>query len=133
MNLNRPLQLLFVVTAVAVMAPVASAGSRCTDDPERCVERGASVSRPAARTVAPAPAVITAQPVAHTPVRKVTARKAPRVTRATPNAGTTPAPTPGMGMLLKLSTATGGDVTWSPGGRAQDKDNTLSTGASWIL
>lgn len=134
MNLIRPLQLLFVVAAVAVMAPVASAGSRCTDDPERCVERGASVSRPAARTMAPAPAVITAQPIAHTPARKAAVgRKAPKVARATPNAGTTPAPTPGMGMLLKLSTATGGDVTWSPGGRAQDKDNTLSTGASWIL
>ena len=134
MNLIRPLQLLFVVAAVAVMAPVASAGSRCTDDPERCVERGASVSRPAARTVAPAPAVITAQTVAHTPMRKAAvATKAPKVTRSTPNAGTTPAPTPGMGMLLKLSTATGGDVTWSPGGRAQDKDNALSTGASWIL
>ena len=133
MNLIRPLQLLFAIAAIAVIAPVASAGSRCTDDPERCVERGASVSRPA-RIVSPAPTVITAQPVAHTPARKVTAaRKAPKVTRATSNAGTTPAPTPGMGMLLRLSTATGGDVTWSPGGRAQDKDNTISTGASWIL
>ena len=133
MNLNRPLQFLFVLAAVAVMAPVASAGSRCTDDPERCVERGASVSRPA-RTLAPAPALVTAQPVAHAPARKVTVpRKTSKVTRATPNAGTTPAPTPGMGMLLKLSTATGGDVTWAPGGRTQDKDNTVSTGASWIL
>lgn len=141
MNLIRPFQLLFVVAAVAVMAPVASAGSRCTDDPERCVERGASVSRPAARTVAPAPAVITAQTIASSPMRKAAvSKKTPKLTRATPGAparsaglGTTPAPTPGMGMLLKLSTATGGDVTWSPGGRAQDKDNTLSTGASWIL
>jgi hypothetical protein len=131
-NLIRPLQLLFVVAAIAVIAPAAQAGSRCTDDPERCVERGASVSRPAARTLAPAPAVITAQPVLHVPARKATvSKKSPKVARVTPNAGTTPAPTPGMGMLLKLSTATGGDVTWSPGGRSQD--NTATTGASWIL
>lgn len=129
MNLIRPLQLVLVVAAAAVIVPAAHAGSRCTDDPERCVERGATV-RPAARTVAIAPAVITAQPVATTPARKTLAMRkiAPKPARVTPTPATTPAPTPGMSMLLKLSNGTGGDVVWQPGARPAD-----NTGASWIL
>ena len=128
MNLIRPLHLLVVVAAMAASVSVAHAGSRCTDDPERCVERGASVSRPVARSVAIAPAVITAAPVISLPARKTTlSRRAPKVARATPPVSSTPAPTPGMGMLLKLSTGTGGDVSWQPG---RTTDN---TGASWIL
>ena len=127
--MNRPLQLVLVVAAAAVLAPVANAGSRCTDDPERCVERGASVSRPAARVVASAP-VITAQPASTAPIARkpVAMRKVtPKPARVTP-APATPAPTPGMGMLLKLSNGTGGEVTWQPGGRTTD-----NTGATWIL
>lgn len=134
MNSIRSLYLLFVVAAVAVTAPVANAGSRCTDDPERCVERGASVSRPAARTVAATPAAAMSQTMSPTvislPARKATlSKKAPKVARVAPPASPTPAPTPGMGMLLKLSSGTGGDVTWAPGGRTVDN----TTGASWIL
>jgi hypothetical protein len=33
-----------------------------------------------------------------------------------------------MGLLLKLSSGSGGDVSWQPGGRPVD-----NTGASWIL
>ena len=128
MNLIRAFHLLVVVAAVAVMAPVANAGSRCTDDPERCVERGASVSRPAARSVATAPSVIAAQPVLSVPARKAAlTRKTPKLARVTPAVSPAPAPTPGMGMLLKLSNGTGGDVTWQAG---RTTDN---TGASWIL
>lgn len=132
MNLIRPLQLALVVAAAAALASVANAGSRCTDDPERCVERGASASRPASRNVVSA--TLTAMPVVSAPaparkplaMRKVTI--APKAVRVTPAAPATPAPTPGMGLLLKLSSGTGGDVSWQPGARAAD-----NTGASWIL
>jgi len=129
-NSIRPLQLVLVVVAAALLAPVANASSRCTDDPERCVERGATVSRPAARGIASAPA-ITIQPASMAPARKAVAmRKAtPKPTRLVPAAPVTPAPTPGMGMLLKLSSGTGGDVSWQPGTRSTDNN----TGASWIL
>jgi hypothetical protein len=118
-----------VVVAAALLAPVANAGSRCTDDPERCVERGASVSRPAARTIASSP-VITAQPASTAPARKTLAMRkiAPKPARVSPTAPVAPAPTPGMGLLLKLSSGSGGDVSWQPGGRPVD-----NTGASWIL
>ena len=130
MKMIRPLELVLVVAAVAVLAPAANAGSRCTDDPERCVERGTSVSRPVARSVASAPA-ITAQPVSTAPARRVVAMRkaAPKPARVTSTAPAAPAPTPGMGMLLKLSTGTGGDVSWQPGARPVDNN----TGASWIL
>ena len=129
MNLIRPLQLALVVAAAIVIVPAAHAGSRCSDDPERCVERGASASRPAARSVVSAPA-ITAQQVSSAPMHKIVAMRkaAPKPARVTPSAPAVPAPTPGMGMLLKLSTGTGGDVSWQPGARSAD-----NTGASWIL
>ena len=44
-------------------------------------------------------------------------------------APSTPAPaTPGMGMLLKLSSGSGGDVSLFP-----SKPNDTTTGASWVL
>jgi hypothetical protein len=128
-NWIRPLQLVVVVTAAAVLAPVAHAGSRCTDDPERCVERGASVSRPATKSVASAPA-IKAQAASTAPARRAIAMRkvAPKPARVQPAPSTAPAPTPGMSMLLKLSNGTGGEVSWTPGGRPVE-----NTGASWIL
>ena len=132
MNLTRPAQMLLVVAATGLLASAASAGSRCTDDPERCVERGATVSRPLARVATTTPAVLAPAQLAPS----VSARKSSMVTRkatlraakVTPRASapSTPAPTPGMGMLLKLSSG-GGDVTWQQG---RNVDN---SGASWIL
>ena len=131
MNLIRPLHLLLVVATAMVLAPVASAGSWCSDDPERCVERGTSVSRPASRAAIAAPAL--AQPTPATtaaPAHQLTAvrKPTPKPVRVTPRASAAPAPTPGMGMLLKLSSGTGGDVSWSPARNVE-----TSTGASWIL
>ena len=135
MHVTRSLQLIVVLAASALIAPAASAGSRCTDDPERCVERGASVSRPSARVVAgePGPTLrvgTSLTPVVLAPARKLAVAKkvAPKPAKVTPRASApaTPAPTPGMGMLLKLSNG-GGDVTWQQG---KSVDN---SGASWIL
>ena len=114
-----------------VLAPVAHAGSRCSDDPERCVERGASVSRPASRAVTAAPALARPTPAATAvPTHKLTtvSKPAPKPARVAPRASAPPAPTPGMGMLLKLSSGTSGDVSWSPARNVES-----STGASWIL
>jgi len=132
-KLTRPAQLLFVVAATGLLTSAASAGSRCTDDPERCVERGTTVSRPSARVVTATPALAPASLAPSVTARKssvVTRKTTPRVAKATPRASapSTPAPTPGMGMLLKLSNG-GGDVTWQQG-RSVEKDN---SGASWIL
>ncbi len=124
MKLTRPLQLLIVMATAALFAPAASAASRCADDPERCVERGASVSRPSTRVVAAVPATLQSSPALTTrklaPARKPVAKPARVAPRATP-------PTPGMGMLLKLSSGSGRDVSWLPAG------NVDNSGASWIL
>ncbi len=125
MNLSRPLQLLVVLAATALLAPAASAASRCADDPERCVERGASVSRPSTRVVTAAPTA-TIQPATAPTARKLASVRKPVAKPARVAPRSTP-PTPGMGMLLKLSSGSGGDVSWLPG---RNVDN---TGASWIL
>ena len=123
---------LFLVAAGALVAPVVRAGTVCPDDPERCVERGAAVSRSSGVVTGAAHvAVVPAAPVeataaAHKPAA-APARKSASKPRVSPlPASTTPA-TPGMGMLLKLSGGTGGDVSWFP---SRPADN---AGASWVL
>ena len=132
MKLTRPFLAIAVLTACVMSASSAFAG--CPDDPERCVERGATVSH---RTVAVAPAVV-APTTARIAPATATAHKAPAASvtpksksaskpaRVTPS---TPAPaTPGMGMLLKLSNGSGGEVSLFP-----SKPNDTPSGASWVL
>jgi hypothetical protein len=122
-----------LIATVALVATASRAATVCPDEPERCVERGAAVSRTAgvvtsaSHTVsAPAAPIVVAaaHKPAPTPARKAPAAK-PAHTTPLP-ASATPA-TPGMGMLLKLSGGTGGDVSWYP---ARPADN---TGVSWVL
>ena len=129
MKPSRPFLVLAALIASALSAGTVLAGTGCPDDPERCVERGATVSH---RTVAVAPvtnfsvapATVKLAPVAAAkpaPVKK--SQKPARVTPASP----APA-TPGMGMLLKLSNGSGGEVSLFP---SKPSENT--TGVSWVL
>lgn len=135
MKLTRSPLALLVVAASLSLVSVVRAGTGCPDDPERCVERGASVRRAvgatasaASLTSAPAlaspaaPAVSSKPPIARKPVRVT------RTARPTTHAPATSAPTPGMGMLLKLSVGSSGESAWSA---ARPSDPT--TGTSWIL
>lgn len=123
--------------ALAVSSSIVRANTGCPDDPERCIERGATaahrtvvisnnvrrVSAPAAvapAASAPRPAV---KPAALAPARKAPAKPA----RPTPSVSTPTPATPGMGMLLKMSSGTGGDVSWFPS-RPVDTNS-----ASWVL
>src|SRR5262245_52002559 len=127
---SRPYLVLAALIASALSAGSVLAGTGCPDDPERCVERGATVSHRtvavapvtnvsvAPATVKMAPAVAAAKPA---PVKK--SQKPARVTPVNP----APA-TPGMGMLLKLSNGSGGEVSLFP-----SKPSENSTGASWVL
>lgn len=127
MKQTRPFLLAVLAAACLFAAPRARAGSVCTDEPERCVERGASVPHAAVvvgatRATPPAAATV----AAHRMPAVAAHKQAPAAKSAKP----APRPalsTPGMGMLLKMSAGSGGDVTWSPG---RSVDN---TGASWVL
>jgi hypothetical protein len=137
-KLTRPIPVIVLLTACVMSASVASAGSGCPDDPERCVERGATVTH---RTVSGTPTTVTTTtattpgrtaPAVTTPARKAPTASAPaRKTSSKPArvvSPSTPAPaTPGMGMLLKLSNGSGGEVSLFP-----SKPNDPS-GASWVL
>jgi len=131
-KLNRPFLAIAVMTACVISAGSALA-SGCPDDPERCVERGATVSH---RTVAVAPTTVTASTPAHVAPAVPAAHKAvavaPKVKSASKPAKvspTAPAPaTPGMGMLLKLQNGSGGEVSLFP-----SKPNDTNSGASWVL
>ena len=131
MKLTRPLAFAMSVAACLVLPQAARAG--CPDDPERCIERGANVSRSATVVTSPvrvasAPATQVAVAPAHKPAVAAPAHKpAAKPAHAAPSSATAPPATPGMGMLLKLSGGTGGDVSWSP---SRPADN---TGASWVL
>ena len=135
MKPNHPFLVIAVIAACVTSAGSAFAGSGCPDDPERCVERGATVSH---RTVTVAPAAV-APTVARIAPATATAHKAPAASvapksrsagkpaRVTPS---TPAPaTPGMGMLLKLSNGSGGEVSLFP----NKVNDTTTSGASWVL
>ena len=133
MKLNRPFLVIAVMTVCVVSAGAALA-SGCPDDPERCIERGATVTH---RTVTVAPATVAATAPAHVAPAAPAAHKAPAA-MATPKKAaskparvspTAPAPaTPGMGMLLKLSNGSGGEVSLFP-----SKPNEMNSGASWVL
>jgi hypothetical protein len=141
-KLNRPTLAIALLTA-CIMSSVANA---CPDDPERCVERGATVSH---RTVAVVPATASRATVAATstpthasPAVTTTARKAPTQAAPTRKAASKPArtvspaapapATPGMGMLLKLQNGSTGDVSLFPSAKPNEKENT-SSGVSWVL
>ena len=132
MKLTRPFLVVAMMLASVPLVGTATA-SGCPDDPERCVERGATVTH---RSVAVAPATIaTAAPVHIAPAIATRKTLAPatnthkatsKPARITP---TTPAPaTPGMGMLLKLSSGSGGEVSLFPSKPAEN-----AAGASWVL
>jgi hypothetical protein len=114
--------------------PVARASNVCPDDPERCVERGSNVAHGAGVvcsgahvTSAPAPIVTASVAQPHKAVA-TPAHKAPaKPVHVAPRTSATPV-TPGMGILLKMSGGSGGDVTWFP---SRPSDN--GTGASWVL
>ena len=135
MKLNRPFLAIAVVTACVISAGSAFAGSGCPDDPERCVERGATVNH---RTVTVAPATVVASAPTHVAPAAVQIHKAPVVTATAKGkpaskpakvSPTAPAPaTPGMGMLLKLSNGSGGEVSLFP-----SKPSDTTSGASWVL
>jgi hypothetical protein len=140
-KLTRPTLAIALMTAcIAMSAGIAYA---CPDDPERCVERGATVSH---RSVAVTPATATRTAVA-TPARATTQtvtpapHKAPAPAAPSRKAASKPArtvspaapapPTPGMGMLLKLSNGSGGEVSLFPNSKPNEKDN--AAGVSWVL
>lgn len=143
MKLSRPLQfamlfaMLFAMSfaALAVSSSAVRANTGCPDDPERCIERGATVARRTVvisnnvrRVSTPAPAaVITPRPAAK-PAAQGPAKKAPaKPAHPTPSVSSPTPATPGMGMLLKMSSGTGGDVSWFPS-RPVDTNS-----ASWVL
>lgn len=129
----RPYLVIAVMAASAAYVGPAIAGTGCPDDPEHCVERGATTTRRNV-VVAQSSARVTPAPVATAPVAQpVVARKATPTHKSSSKparvAPATSAPaTPGMGMLLKLSNGGGGDVSLFP---SRPTDN--STGASWVL
>ena len=135
MKLTRLYLVAALFTASALVAPMVRAATGCPDDPERCAERGATVSRTAGvascasqthLASAPAPPVVTvaARKPAPAPGRKAVTKPAPRLTPLPASA--TPA-TPGMGMLLKLSGGNASEVSWYP---SRPADN---SGATWVL
>jgi hypothetical protein len=133
-KLDRPFLTIALLTA-CVMSAGSAFASGCPDDPERCVERGATVTH---RTVAVAPTTVAASAPAHVATTTAPARKsqamavAPKTKSASKPAkvsATAPAPaTPGMGMLLKLSNGSGGEVSLFP-----SKPNDTASGGSWVL
>ena len=143
MKLTRPTLAIALLTACVMSAGAAYA---CPDDPERCVECGATVSH---RTVAVTPATATrttasattSAPAHVAPAVTTTARKAPvqatpskkavsKPARAVSPAAPVPA-TPGMGMLLKLQNGSAGEVSLFPSAKPNEKEN--GTGVSWVL
>jgi len=133
-----PLHLLAVTGLVALCATAANAGSRCSDEPEPCVKSTASLSHPVARVIAnePAPRVQPAvQPAAPLPApvaKKITAPARKPVAKVQRTA-----PTPGMGMLLKLSNGSATDVSWLPTHASetqrQKSEKSEAQGQSWVL
>lgn len=131
MKRTLPLHLLFALTACSLLAPAAFATTRCGDDPESCVKSASKASRPAvqlATNSTHAPAAVAPSAPAKKPAPAVVA-PAPKKPATKPQrvAPRTASPTPGMGMLLKLSNGSGGDISWTPG-KVSD-----TPGQSWVL
>jgi len=131
-KLTRTFLALAALAVVVVSSRAAYASSGCPDDPERCVERGASMTH---RAVASTPATVVVSAPAHAaPTATTLAHKAPAAAPTRKSAGksaraATPAPaTPGMGMLLKLSNGNGGEVSLFP-----SKPTEKTAEASWVL
>ncbi len=126
---TRPHLLLAALGALALAATTADAGTRCPDDPERCVKSTATLSRPVNRVVAGSASTPVLAPLPAPEASAQLSRKATTPARkaAAKPQRTTPAPTPGMGMLLKLSTG-GGDISW-----LQGRSSEASAGQSWVL
>lgn len=131
MKRTLPLHLLFAFAACALLAPSAFATTRCSDDPESCVKSASKASRPAvqlATNSTHAGAAVTASAPAKKPTAGVAAPAAKKpATKPQRVAPRTSSPTPGMGMLLKLSNGSGGDISWTPGKASE------TTGQSWVL
>ena len=128
MKRTLPLHLLFALATCALLAPAASATTRCSDDPESCVKSASKASRPAiqlATTSAQAPATAQVAPTAPA-LKSAPAAKKPAA-KPKSAAPRTTTPTPGMGMLLKLSNGSGGDISWTPGKASETQ------GQSWVL
>jgi Tfp pilus assembly protein FimV len=131
-KLTRYTGLVFLFAAGVLLAPAVRASGVCPDEPERCVERGATTTRTCGvastathTTTTPAAPVVAV--TAHKPAAPPAHKPASKPAHSTPlPASATPA-TPGMGMLLKLSGGTGGDVSWYP---SRPADN---SGATWVL
>ena len=135
MRRSIPQALLVALIACVSLAPAAFAGARCSDDPESCVKGASRVSRPAVElasatshtpaTVQIAPGTPAPAPLFKAPAPVPSAKKAAaRPQRTTPRTTT---PTPGMGLLLKMSNGGGGDISWLPG------KNNEATSPSWVL
>ena len=123
--------LLFAFAACALSAPVASATTRCSDDPESCVKGASKGSRAAVQLATTSPSIAAPAQVApasiarkSAPAAKKPAAKPQRVAPLTP---LTPSPTPGMGVLLKLSNGATGEISWTPGKTSE------TPGQSWVL
>lgn len=131
MKRTRPLHLITALGALALLAPAAFAGTRCSDDPERCVKSTATLSRPVSRVVAGTAAAPTVSPTPAAPAPATLARKStPAVRKPTAKTQRAPSratPTPGMGMLLKLSNGSSGDISWNPGRQGGP------SGQGWVL
>jgi hypothetical protein len=130
-KLIRPCLFAALFAAGTLAAPVVRAAGVCPDEPERCVERGVTLTHTAGVVngasqshAVSAPAVTAA---AHKPAAATVRRSASKPARVAPLPSSSTPATPGMGMLLKLSGGTGGDVSWFPNRPA---DN---TGATWVL
>ena len=135
MKSTRPYRVALLLAVCASIAPVVHAATVCTDDPERCSERGAAATRTPGMATVAAPSHVVCAPV--TPAAATTAARKPTPTaprratskpaRVTPSPSFTAPATPGMGMLLKLSGGANGDVSWFPGHAADNSS------ASWVL
>ena len=126
-----PLQLLFAIAALALLSTAAVAGARCSDDPESCMKSASKSSRSTvqlASTPAPAPLAptVTAKKATPAPV----AAKKPAA-KSKNGATLSPSPTPGMGVLIKLSNGNTGEISWAPTKPAEPGEKQAAQ--SWIL
>lgn len=136
MKLTRSMVLPLVLFAAVALTSAAHAASGCPDDPERCAERGSSMRRTigvsataASLNSAPSVAPGAAAPAPKLALSKPAApKKTARPARASAHAPQAAVPTPGMGLLQKLSVGAAGEGTWSAA-RANDP----AAGSSWIL